>query len=86
MNTLQRYKLQKHSILNDLGYDYYDKSFVPSLFDNYIDRYIVSTIETRDKRRLLLDKAEYTNILDAFEKDANKRIEKAITDICKEFN
>ena len=86
MNTIQRYNLQKQAIRNNFGIEN-TKSDLSSLFsgDSAIDRFIITLIETRDKRRLLLDSAEMSNIFIALNKDAHKAIEKAIEDICKKI-
>ena len=79
MNITQRYNMQKRSRLRDLGIDTFDSVLSnTSSAEGAIDKYIIAMIETKDNRRLLLDKSEYNNILDAYAKDVCKRIEKEI--------
>lgn len=87
MDIAQRYYIQKTNIRKQLGIEglqNIDASLL--LVDDEIDRYILTMIETKDKRRALLDKEEYNETLNAVEKDAQKRIEQVIDCISKEFN
>lgn len=87
MDIAQRLYLQRQAIYKNNGIST-NKSVLSSTFtaDSDIDKYIITMIETNDKRRLLLDKSEYNSILDTFAIDAHKRIEKELESICKEFN
>jgi hypothetical protein len=80
MDIIQRYNKQKQSFFLDNTYN-----SIQDYTNSYIDNYILTIIKTSDKRRLLIDKNEYNNIINSLVKDLNRTIEKDMKSLCKQF-
>lgn len=72
MTISDRYNIQKGN-----------QPIYPCSIDDEIDRYVINMVITRDQRQLLLDKAEYNNVLKAASKDLIKRIEREFNNMLK---
>jgi hypothetical protein len=83
MNTIERYNVQHKNIIENITKE--RGSSFPAAADSALDKYIITMIETKDKRRLLLDINDYNNILKGIAADAKKTIEKELESFCREF-
>lgn len=70
MTAIERYKIQTGKANNGFSFG-----------DNALDRYILTVIETKDQRRLLLDSKEFENIKAAAAEDLCKYLKEQLAAI-----
>ena len=75
MTTIERYNLQTGKVNNGFSFG-----------DNAIDKYILTVVETKDQRRLLLDNKEFENIKAAAAEDLCKYLKNQLAAIIASAN